>query len=69
MLISINFLIQYRVLDLTDARGSFSLSGFGKNVIIFCAGMSSSVHNDNRKKGILILSKGLTGGLDDATWL
>ena len=31
--------------------------------------MSSSVHNDNRKKGILILSKGLTGGLDDATWL
>ena len=54
-------------MDLTDARGSFSLSGFGKNVIIFCAGMSSSLHNDNRKKSILILSKGLTGGLDDAT--
>ena len=28
-----------------------------KNVIIFGADMSSSVHNDNKKKGILILSE------------
>ena len=35
------------------ARGDFSLSdgiGFGRNVIIFGANMSSSVHVDNRKK-------------------
>ena len=40
-----------------DARGSLSLSevsGFGKNVIIFGADMSSSVHVDNRKKDNLI---------------
>ena len=43
-----------------NARGSFLLSdgsGFGKNVIIFSADMSSSVHADNKKKDILILSK------------
>ena len=36
-----------------DARRSFSLSDatrFGKNVIIFDAGMSSLVHVDNRSK-------------------
>ena len=36
-----------------DARGSFLLSdgsGFGKNVIIFGAGMSSLIHIDNRKR-------------------
>ena len=40
-----------------DASGRFSLSdvgGFGKNVIIFGAGMSSSVHVDNIEKDNLI---------------
>ena len=37
----------------------------GKNVIIFGADMSSSVHIDNRNKDILILSEGPTQGLDD----
>ena len=32
----------------------------GKNVIIFGADMSSSVHVDNKKKDILILGKGPT---------
>ena len=49
-----------------DICSNFSLpdgSGFGKNVIILCADMSSSVYRDN-KKHILILGKGLT---DDTT--
>ena len=35
-----------------DVRRTFSLSsgGLGKNVVIFGAGMSSSVHVDNKKK-------------------
>ena len=37
----------------------------GKNVIIFGADMSSSVHTDNKKKDILILGKVPTQGLDD----
>ena len=39
----------------------------GKNVIIFGADMSSSVHTDNKGKDILILSEGPTQGLDDTT--
>ena len=39
----------------------------GKNVIIFGAYMSSSVHIDNKGKDILILGEGLTQGLDDTT--
>ena len=39
----------------------------GKNVIIFGADMSSSVHVDNNKKYILIFSEGPTQGLDDTT--
>ena len=42
-------------------------SGFGKNVIIFRADMSSSVYIDNKKKDILILGKGPRNGLDDTT--
>ena len=40
-----------------DKRGVFSFptGRFGKNVIIFGADMSSSVHVDNKKKCILIL--------------
>ena len=39
----------------------------GKNVIIFGADMSSSVHIDNINKDILILGEKLTQGLDDTT--
>ena len=37
-----------------DIKGTFSVptSGFGKNVIIFGADMSSSVHVDKKKKKI-----------------
>ena len=46
---------------------SFPTGGFGKNVIIFEADMSSSVHVDNKKKDILILGEGPTQELDDIT--
>ena len=36
----------------------------GRNVIIFGADMSSSVHADNKNKDILILGEGPTQGLD-----
>ena len=39
----------------------------GKNVIIFGAGMSSSVHIDMTNKDILILCERPTKGLDDTT--
>ena len=51
-----------------DSRGSFLLStgsGFGKNVIIFGAAKSSSMHIDNNRKDILILGKCPIVGLDD----
>ena len=38
-----------------------------KNVIIFGADMSSSVHIDNKYKNILILGEETTQGLDDTT--
>ena len=41
----------------------------GKNVIIFGADMSSSVHIDNKGKDILILGEGPTQGLLDDTTL
>ena len=43
-----------------DAGGFWLLldgSGFGKNVIIFGADISSSAHIDNKKKGILVFRK------------
>ena len=46
---------------------SFPTGGFGKNVIIFGADMSSSVHVDNKKKDISVLGEGPTQGLDDTT--
>ena len=48
-------------------RGTFLLSsgGFGKNVVIFGAYMSSSVHVDNEKKDIFILGKDQRQELDD----
>ena len=39
----------------------------GKNVIIFGADMSSSVHVDNKNKDILIFGEGPTQGLDNTT--
>ena len=45
-----------------DKRGSFSLpgGGFGQNVVLFGADMSSSIHIDNKEKDILILGLGPT---------
>ena len=51
-----------------DGSGSFSLSdgsGFGKNIIILGADMSSSMHIDNKKTNILILGKGPAQRLDN----
>ena len=45
----------------------FSHGSYGKNVIIFGADMSSSVHVDNEGKDILILGKGPRQGLDGTT--
>ena len=44
-----------------DSRSEFLFiyGSYGKNVIIFGADMSSSVHVDNKGKDILILGKGL----------
>ena len=49
-----------------DRRSSFSFpgGGFGQNILIFGAGMSSSAHIDNKKKDILVLGKGPTQGLE-----
>ena len=49
-----------------DRRGGFSFpgGGFGQNVIIFGANMSSSAHIDNKKKDILVLGIGPTQGLE-----
>ena len=49
-----------------DRSSSFSFpsGGFGQNVLIFGADMSSSVHIGNKKKDILVLGKGLTQGLE-----
>ena len=47
-------------------RGTFSVGNrFCKNLMIFGADMSSSVHVDNKKKDILILGECPTQGLDD----
>ena len=45
-----------------DRKSSFSFpdGGFGQNVLIFGADMSSSVHVDNKKKDILVIAKGPT---------
>ena len=49
-----------------DRRSSFSFpsGGFGQNVLIFGADMSSSAHIDDKKKDILVLGKGSTRGLE-----
>ena len=52
-----------------DSCSGFALTdgSMGKNVIIFGAGMSSSVHIDKKNKDILIPGEGPTQGLDDTT--
>ena len=52
-----------------DRKGEFSFvsNGFGKNVIILGADMSSSVHANNRTKNILVLGKDFIQGLDNTT--
>ena len=51
-----------------DRKGEFSfVNGFGRNVIIFVADMSSSVHANNKTKNILVLGKDFIQGLDNTT--
>ena len=48
-----------------DRKTLFSIGNeIGKNVIIFDVDLSSSTKIDHRKKGILILGKGSTQGLE-----
>ena len=49
-----------------DRRSSFSFAGggFGQNVLIFGADMSSSIHIDNKGKDILVLGREPTQGLE-----
>ena len=49
-----------------DRRLSFSFTGggFGQNVLIFGADLSTSIHIDNKKKDILVLGRGPTQGLE-----
>ena len=46
---------------------SFGSSGFGRNVIIFGADMSTSVHANNRTENILVFRKYSIQGLDNTT--
>ena len=46
------------------SRFSFTGGGFGQNVLIFGADMSSSIHIDNKGKDILVLGRGPTQGLE-----
>ena len=52
-----------------DGRGTFWFPsvGFGCNVIIFGVDMSSSVHDDNKKKDILMVGESPKQGLDGTT--
>ena len=49
-----------------DRRSSFLFlsGGFGQNVLIFGADMTSSIHVDNKKKDILVLRRRPTQGLE-----
>ena len=51
-----------------DGKGEFSFGNvFGKNVIIFGADMSSSVHANNRKNNTLTLGKDFVQGINGTT--
>ena len=49
-----------------DRRSDFSFpsGGFGQNLLIFGADMSTSMHIDNKKKDILLLGRGPAQGLE-----
>ena len=51
------------------SRSLFSIPNFdcGKNIIIFGVDMSSSVHDNNKNKDIIILGKGQTKGSDNTS--
>ena len=46
------------------SSSSFTGGGFGQNVLIFRADMSTSIHVDNKKKDILVLGRGPRQGLE-----
>ena len=46
------------------SSSSFTDAGFGQNVLIFGADMSTSIHVDNKGKDILVLERGPTQGLE-----
>ena len=50
-----------------DRRSSFSFpgGGFGQNVLILGVNMSSTIHIDNKGKGISVLRKGPTQGREN----
>ena len=52
-----------------DSRETFShpSGGLGKNVIIFGADLSSSVHANNNTRSILVLGEGFTRVIDNTT--
>ena len=68
MLIQINVYILVAVLDSTRVQNFYYLTvPSRKNLIIFGADVSSSVHINNKGKDILFLGDGPTEGLDDTT--
>ena len=52
-----------------DSRGSFSnpSGGYGRNVIIFGADLSSYSHANNKTINILVVGKDFIQGIDDTT--
>ena len=46
------------------SSSSFTSGGFGQNMLIFGADMSTSIHIDNKKKDILVLGRGPTQELE-----
>ena len=65
MLINTNILDM--VLDLIQASFSYPSGGYGKNVIIFGADMSTFTHANNKTKSILVLGKDVRQGIDSKT--
>ena len=51
------------------SRGSFThpSGGYGRNVIIFGADLSSSIHANNKTRSILVLGKDFIQGIDGTT--
>ena len=53
------------VLDLIEKRELSFVNGFRRNVIVLGAGMTSSVHANNKTKNILALGKDFLQGLEN----